>query len=223
MNEKYQHDSYQASRNSLMFALALTACYMVVEVVGGLRANSLSLLADAGHMVTDAASLLLALLAIWVATRPASAGRTFGFQRAEVLAALLNAVSLWIIAGWIFFEAYRRFLAPIQPQAPLMVVIGLAGLVVNAPVALILKRSAGRNVNVEGAFLHVIGDLLGSIGVVVAGGLTILFGWSVADPIFGAITACLILVSSTRLLWRVTHVLMEGTPHRRSLPAAGAG
>jgi cobalt-zinc-cadmium efflux system protein len=187
---------------------------MVVEVIGGLAANSLALLADAGHMVADAAAIGLALLAMWVAARPASARHTFGFHRTEILAALLNALSLWLIAAWVFFEAYRRFVEPPEVRGWLTLGVGFVGLLVNLGAAWVLKRSAGESLNVEGAFLHVLGDLLGSIGVVAAGILIIFFGWFIADPIFGAVIGFLILLSSSRLLWKVLRVLMEGTPSR---------
>jgi cobalt-zinc-cadmium efflux system protein len=197
-----------------LIALALISSYMVVEVIGGLAANSLALLADAGHMVADAAAIGLALLAMWVAARPASARHTFGFHRTEILAALLNALSLWLIAAWIFFEAYRRFVEPPEVRGWLTLGVGFVGLLVNLGAAWVLKRSADESLNVEGAFLHVLGDLLGSIGVVAAGILIIFFGWFTADPIFGAVIGFLILLSSSRLLWKVLRVLMEGTPSR---------
>ncbi|MFQ5880269.1 MAG: cation diffusion facilitator family transporter [Dehalococcoidia bacterium] len=206
------HDSRAASRKSLWIALALISSYMVAEIIGGLIANSLALLADAGHMVTDATAIGLALLAMWVAARPASARRSFGFHRTETLAALLNALSLWVIAAWISVEAIRRIMAPSEVQGMLMLSVGFVGLLVNFAAAWVLKRSVGQSLNVEGAFLHVLGDLLGSVGVVAAGLLVLAFGWNVADPIFGIIIGVLILFSSSRLLWKVLHVLMEGTP-----------
>jgi len=185
---------------------------MVAEVIGGLMSNSLALIADAGHMLTDAAAIGLALVAIWIANRPASIDQTFGFQRTEVLAALLNALSLWLIAAWIFFEAARRFGDAPVIDGVLMLIVGGVGLLVNVVTALVLHRSAGESLNVEGAFLHVIADLLGSVAVVVAAILVLSFGWDIADPIFGIVIGVLILASSFRLLWKVVHVLMEGTP-----------
>lgn len=210
----HPQDSRTAARRSLLIALALTTGYMVVEVIGGLAANSLALLADAGHMVTDTAAIGLALFAMWVAARPASARHTFGFQRTEILAALLNVLSLWLIAVWVFFESYRRLVEPPEVRGWLTLGIGFLGLLVNLAGIWVLKRSAGESLNVEAAFLNVLGDLLGSIGVVAAGILIILFGWFIADPIFGAVIGLLILVSSSRLLWKVLRVLMEGTPSR---------
>lgn len=208
----HNHDHRSASRRRLGISLALILGYMVAEVIGGLVSGSLALLADAGHMLTDAAAIGLAILAIWISSRPASIEQTFGFHRTEILAAMLNALSLWLIAAWIFFEASRRFGDSPEVDGGLMLVVGAVGLLVNAATAWVLHRSAGESLNVEGAFLHVLGDLLGSVAVVVAGVLVLSFGWHIADPIFGIVIGVLILASSFRLLWKVLHVLMEGTP-----------
>ena len=208
----HNHASRAASRRNLCLALALTSGYLVTEVIAGLLANSLALLADAGHMATDAAAIGLALLAMWIAGRPASIQRTFGFHRSEVLAALLNAMSLWLIAAWVFFEASRRFGETPEVQGVLTLGVGAAGLLVNLAAAWVLRRSSGESLNVEGAFVHVLGDLLGSAAVVMAGLLIIGFGWDIADPIFGIAIGVLILVTSARLLSKVVQVLMEGTP-----------
>ena len=188
-----------------------------MEVVAGLISNSLALLADAGHMATDVVAMSLALFAIWIAVRPASFYRTFGFYRAETLVALVNTVSLAIIAVLVFMEAYRRFSDPPEPRGVLMLAAGLLGLLVNIAAFRVLKRSAGESLNVEGAFLHVVGDLLGSLAVVVASVLILTLGWAIADPIFGLIIGLLILSSAGRLIWKVLHVLMEGTPVRLDL------
>ena len=201
-----------ASLRNLTIALGLTVGYTVVELAGGVLANSLSLLADAGHMITDAGAIGLALLAMWIAGRPASIERTFGLHRTEVLAALANALALWLIAGWIFFEAYRRFLDGPAVDGRLMLIVGGVGLVVNVAAAAVLRPSAKESLNVEGAFLHVVSDVLGSIAVIGAGLLILTTGWAMADPIFGAVIGLLIVISSARLLWKVLHVLMEGTP-----------
>ncbi|MCH8898500.1 MAG: cation transporter [Chloroflexi bacterium] len=210
--ELHGHANRSASRRTLVIALALTLGYMVAEVIGAMVSGSLALLADAGHMITDGAALTLALLAIWVADRPASIKRTFGFQRVEVLAALLNALGLWLIVTWILIEAFRRFMDPPEVQGTLMLIVGAGGLVINIIVAWALHRSARESLNVEGAFLHVLGDLVGSIGVIVASVLIAMFGWFVVDPIFSVVIGVLILAGSMRLIWKVSHVLMEGTP-----------
>ena len=208
----HQHTHRAASRRSLTIALVLTISYMVAEIIGGLASGSLALITDAVHMFADAAAIGLALLAMWISGRPVSITRTFGFQRTEVLAALLNALSLWLITAWIFFEAFRRFMDPPEVQGTLMLIVGTGGLVINIIVAWALHRSARESLNVEGAFLHVLGDLLGSIGVIVASILIAMFGWFVVDPIISVVIGVLILAGSMRLIWKVSHVLMEGTP-----------
>ena len=213
----HAHDHRSASRRSLSIALALIMVYMVVEVVGGLVSGSLALLADAGHMLTDGAAIGLALLAIWVSGRPASIEQTFGFHRTEILAAMLNALSLWLISALIFFEASRRFNDDLQVDGGLMLGVGAVGLLVNLAAAWALHRSSGESLNVEGAFLHVVADLLGSVAVVAGGILVLAFEWNIADPIFGIVIGVLILASSLRLLWKVVHVLMEGTPSHLDL------
>ena len=213
----HAHDHRSASRRSLSITLALIMVYMVVEVVGGLISGSLALLADAGHMLTDGAAIGLALLAIWVSGRPASIEQTFGFHRTEILAAMLNALSLWLISALIFFEASRRLNDDLQVDGGLMLGVGAVGLLVNLAAAWALHRSSGESLNVEGAFLHVVADLLGSVAVVAGGILVLAFEWNIADPIFGIVIGVLILASSLRLLWKVVHVLMEGTPSHLDL------
>ena len=176
--------------------------------------GSLALLADAAHMFTDAAAIGLALFAMWISSRPASVERTFGYHRTEILAALANAVSLWMIAGWIFLEAYHRMSEPPEVQGPLMLVVGAIGLVVNIIVVLILHRSAEHSINIEAAFWHVVADLLGSVGVIISGVLVTFFNWWLADPILSVLIGVLILASSWGLTQKVLHALMEGTPER---------
>lgn len=210
------HDHSRAlrgkSKRSLVAALVLIAGYMVAEVAGGILSGSLALIADAGHMLTDAASIGLALLAMHFAERPPSARRTFGYHRIEILAALLNALTLWLVAAWVIVEAWHRFRDVPDVDGALMLSIGAVGLVVNVLAAWILRRSAGHSVNVEGAFRHVMADLLGSVGVVVSGILVWAFGWTLADPILSVIIGVLILLSTWRLLAKVVHVLLEGAP-----------
>ena len=207
------HDQRGRSRRSLTYALVLIAGYMVAEIVGGLLSGSLALLADAGHMATDAAAIGLALLAMWIAERAASAERTFGFYRTEVLAALLNAIALWIIVAWICFEAYHRFFQEdTHVDGWPVLFVGLGGLAVNIAAAFILHRSSEHSLNAEGAFQHVLADLLGSVGVVISSILIITLGWHLADPIISIVIGLLILVSSWGLMTSVVHVLLEGTP-----------
>ena len=210
----HDHDLREAGRRNLVISLCLIGFYMIVEVVGGIMSGSLALLADAAHMFTDAGAIALALFAMWMANRPASVERTFGYHRTEVLAALVNALSLWLIAGWIFFEAYRRLSEPPEVQGPLMLGVGAVGLLVNIAVVFILHRSAEHSINVEAAFWHVVADLLGSIGVIGSGILVTFLGWWIADPILSVLIGLLILASSWSLVQKVFQVLLEATPER---------
>ena len=216
MGLEHSHDHSRelrsASKRSLIAAFVLISGFMCVEVIGGIVSGSLALLADAGHMLTDAASIALALAAMHFAERPHSVQRTFGYHRLEILAALVNALALWLIVAWVLFEAYDRFTSVTEIDGGLMLGIGVIGLCVNLGAAWILHRSSSHNVNIEGAFLHVIADLLGSVGVVISGILIWTLGWTLADPIASVIIAILILVSSWRLMKKVVHVLLEGTP-----------
>ena len=216
MGLEHRHDHSRelrsAGKRSLVIAFVLIAGFMVAEVIGGIMSGSLALLADAGHMLTDAAAIALALTAMHFAERPHSARRTFGYHRLEILAALVNALALWLIVAWVLFEAYDRFTSVTEVNGGMMLAIGLIGLVVNLIAAWVLRSSSDHNVNVEGAFLHVIADLLGSVGVVISGSLIWVFGWTLADPIVSVLIAGLILFSSWRLMKKVVHVLLEGTP-----------
>ena len=214
LEHKHDHsrDLRSAGKRSLLTAFVLIAGFMFIEVVGGLLSGSLALLADAGHMLTDAASIALALTAMHFAGRPHSVQRTFGYHRLEILAALVNALALWVIVAWVLYEAYGRFRSAPEVDGGIMLSIGVIGLCVNLGAAWVLHRSTDRNVNVEGAFLHVLADLLGSVGVVVSGILVWAFGWTLADPVASVVIAVLILASSWRLMKKVVHVLLEGTP-----------
>ena len=208
-----------SSRRSLLVALALISGFTVAEVIGGLMSGSLALLADAGHMLTDAAAISLALLALWVAGQPASIGRTFGYHRTEVLAAMFNALSLWAIAAWITFEAIRRLsnASDISIEGGLMTIVGGIGLVVNIAAAFVLRRGAKRSLNVEGAFKHVMADLMGSVAVVISALVVMATGWVIIDPILSLLIAGLIVFSSRRLVWKTVNVLLEGTPEHIDL------
>lgn len=213
----HSHDHAGADRRSLRTALLLISGFMVAEVVGGIVAGSLALLSDAGHMVADAAAIGLALVAHHMARRPYSAERTFGYRRAEVLAAMLNALSLWIIAGWVFLEAYDRLRQAPEVEGGLLVVVGFVGLAVNVAAARVLSAPAGRSMNVEGAFRHVMADLMASVGVVVSGIVILATGWTIVDPAMGMLIGLLILGSAWRLTRKVFHVLMESVPEHIDL------
>ena len=209
----HAHDLRGASRRSLVIALVLISTYMVAEVVGGVLSGSLALLADAGHMLTDAAAIAMALVAMWIAQRPASVERTFGYHRTEILAALANTFGLWLIAGWIAFEAYHRLAVEGSHVDGLPVLlVGIGGFLINLAAAWILHRSSGESLNVEGAFQHVIADLLGSVGVIVSAALIMGFGWHIADPILSIGIAVLILYNTRKLIVSVLNVLLEGSP-----------
>ena len=202
-----------ANRRALALTLGLTASFMAAEVVGGLITGSLALLADAAHMLSDALSLALALGAVWLASRPATVERTFGYKRAEILAALANGVTLVAVSIWIFFEAARRFGEPAEILGGPMLVVAVVGLVVNV-VAIRVLHGGGHeeNLNVSAALRHVIADLLGSIGVIVAAVIILLTGWTYADPLISVVIGTLILGSSWGVLRDSTQVLLEGSP-----------
>ena len=186
---------------------------MLAEVVGGVLSGSLALIADAGHMLTDAAAIVMALIAMWIAEKEASIERTFGYQRAEVLAALLNLFALWLIAGWIVFEAYHRaFREDVPINGWPILWVGLGELLINLVVAWILHASSQHSMNVEGAFQHVIADLLGSVGVVIAAIFVLTLGWDLVDPILSVVIALLIVWSSRSLMTTVFQMLLEGVP-----------
>ena len=211
----------EASRRSLIIALVLIGGFMVAEVIGGFLSGSLALLADAGHMLTDAASIALALVAVWIAGKPASIERTFGYQRTEVLAAAFNALSLWVVAGWIVWEAIERLFRhqEIQIEGGLMLIVGAVGLAVNIAAAFVLHAGSKHSLNVDGAFKHVLADLMGSVGVVVSGIIVVTTGWVLIDPILSLVIALLIVVSSWRLVLRSVNVLIGGVPEHIDLYA----
>ena len=200
------------NQRNLTVALALILAYMVVLVGGGMLAGSLALIANAGHMLADAAALALALFAVRFVNRPASVSRTFGYRRVEVLAAMLNALVLWLIAAGVAFEAYERFQGEHHVEGELMLTVGAVGFVINIIVVFVLHRSAKHNLNVEAAFRHIVADLLGALGVVVSSILILVFGWQIADPIVGVLIAVLILATTWQLLAKVVRVLLEAVP-----------
>jgi len=185
---------------------------MVVEVVGGLLTNSLALLADAGHMLSDAGALALTLFAIWAAERPPTPRRTYGYYRAEILAALVNGATLVAIALFIFIEAWERFREPPEVQGALMMGIATGGLVVNLLGLGILSAGRTESLNMRGAWLHVLTDALGSVGAILGGFLILVFGWSWADPAVSVLIGLLVVFSSWNLLRETVSVLMESAP-----------
>jgi cobalt-zinc-cadmium efflux system protein len=194
---------------------------MLVEVVVGYAAGSLALLADAGHMLTDTASLGLALGAAWLGTRPATPGRSFGFRRAEILAALANGVALVAIAIWIAVEAIQRLRHPLEPKGGWVLVVGLVGLALNLAAARVLHRRGSESLNVQGALRHVLADVLASVGVIAAGAIVLLTGWDRADPLIALGIGVLVLGSSWTLLRDSVGILLESAP--RDLDAEEIG
>ena len=209
-----------ATSRALWIALALTAGFAVVEAFGGWLAGSLALISDAGHMVTDAASFVVALIAAALARRPPSQRATYGYARAEVLAAFVNALAMLALVVWIAVEAVRRLLAPEPVSGSIVMAVAAAGMAVNIVVAVMLARS-GSGINARGALLHVIGDLLGSVAALVAGTVIYATGWMPIDPILSLLVALLILRSTFELLRQSTGVLMEGVPAHLSYDAIG--
>lgn len=186
---------------------------MVAEIIGGLWTGSLALLADAGHMFSDVASLALSLFAAWVSERPPTSRKTYGFYRTEILAAMVNGATLVAIAVYILFEAYHRFHDPREVMGPAMMAIALGGLAVNLLGLWLLSAGRDDNLNVRGAWLHVLTDALGSVGAIAAGALIWGFGWQWADPLASVLIAMLVIYSSWRLLAEAVAVLMESAPH----------
>ena len=202
----------RSARGSLKLALVITSVFLAAEFAGALYTNSLALLADSGHMVTDVAALSLSLAASWFSTRRATPQKTFGFYRIEILAALMNGVFLILMALYIFYEAWDRMRNPAEVKAGWMLVVAIFGLLANLLSAYLLSRNHKDNLNVRGAFFHVIGDAIGSVGAVIAGLAILIWGYQMADPLISAIVGILILFSSWILIRDAVDILLEGTP-----------
>lgn len=210
----HHHHGSDGSRKGLTIALIITAGIMILEFTGGLITDSLALLSDSGHMLSDSASLLLSLVAVGFATKPPSTGKSYGYYRFEILAALINGITLVAVSGFIVWEAIHRLQEPPLVSSGTMIVIACVGLLANLASAWSLMRQGNikENINIRSAYLHVVGDALGSIGAIAAGIVMWLFGWYVADPIISVIVALLILKSAWGVLTHSVHILMEGTP-----------
>ena len=207
----------QAGRKALTTALLLTLGYMAVEVAGGLATNSLALLSDAGHMFTDAIALALGLLGVWIADQPATQHKTYGYHRAEILIALVNGLVLWLVVLWVFWEAWQRMAAPPSVNGGGVLGVATVGLAVNLVAAWLLSGAASHNLSVRGALLHVLSDLIGSIGVIASSLMILVTGWNAADAVASVIIALLILVSSFGLVREAVDVLMEAVPRHIDL------
>jgi cobalt-zinc-cadmium efflux system protein len=215
----HSHGVGATNEYRLGWAFVIIFSFMVVEVVGGLMAHSLALLADAGHMVSDAAALGMSWLALRLGKRAADAERTYGYRRLEVLVAFVNGCTLFVIAGWIVVEAVRRFAAPIEVLGGTMLVVAIAGLLANIVAFLLLNGGNRENLNMRSAWLHVLGDLLGFVVAIVAAVVIVLTGWSPIDPILSVVVAVLILKSAAQIVKSSAHILLEGTPPNLDLNA----
>ncbi|TMN23373.1 cation transporter [Lentibacillus cibarius] len=215
MGHNHGHDhTHGANKKTLLISFIIITAYMIVEAIGGFVTNSLALLSDAGHMLSDAISLGVGFFAFVVGEKVANYSKTYGYKRFEILAAVFNGVVLIAISLYIFYEAYKRFTNPPEVASTGMLVIAIIGLVVNIVVAVIMMRGGDteENLNLRAAFLHVLGDLLGSVGAIIAALLIMFFGLGWADPLASVIVAVLVLISGWRVTKDAVHVLMEGTP-----------
>lgn len=204
---------------SLKIALVLTFFYMIAEGLGGWLANSLALLADAGHMLTDVAAMSLTLGAFWFAERPATSKKTYGYYRAEILAAFVNGVALACLSVWVIYEALQRWTYPPEVKGVELTLVAVGGLVVNVIAAFLLHSGHEHNLNLRGAWLHVMGDLAGSVAAIIAGVLIIAFGWVWADAVTSILISLIIVYGAWRLVGDSVNVLLEGTPSHISLAA----
>jgi cobalt-zinc-cadmium efflux system protein len=195
----------------------ITGSWFLVELAAGFYTNSLALIADAAHMITDVAALSLSFFALKISARPATHQKTYGYVRAEILAALANGVLLVVISIYIFYEAYSRLLSPpVVKSTPMLIVAGV-GLMANLTTAGLLYRSQHENLNIRGAFLHVVGDTLGSVGAIIAGIVMVVWRWYLADPLISVLVALLVLYSSWQLVRESVDVLLEGTPRHLNI------
>ena len=208
------HHKVPDNKKGLRIAIGITAVILLLEFFGGLATNSLALLSDSGHMLSDASSLVFSLLAMWLAAKPPTADKHYGYSRVEILAALLNGVTLFVIAGLILFEAYHRFLAPEPVNSVYMMGIAVIGLLANllSAWALLHQGDVKSNINMRSAYLHVLGDALGSVGAIAAGLLMYFGNWYLADPLISVFVALLILKGAWGVVRQAVHILMEGTP-----------
>lgn len=222
MSSGHTHSHGRRSQRSvfnLKVALVLTFVFMIAEAVGGWLTNSLALIADAGHMLTDVAAMTLTLTAIWFAARPATSRKTFGYYRLEILAAFVNGIALVLLSILIIYEAVGRWQAPQEILGTELTIIAAGGLIVNIIAAYLLHSDHKHDLNIRGAWLHVMGDMLGSVAAIVAGLLIVLFGWLWADALVSILISLIITFGSWRLISDSVNVLLEGTPTHINLAA----
>jgi cobalt-zinc-cadmium efflux system protein len=216
------HDHRPRSPGSLFklkLTLGLTFAYMIAEAVGGWLANSLALIADAGHMLTDVGALSLTLAAIWFGGRPATSKKTYGYYRLEILTAFVNGIALVLLSIWVIYEAVQRWLVPAGVRGVEMTAVAAGGLVVNIIAAWLLHSDHKHDLNIRGAWLHVMGDMLGSVAAIAAGVLIIAFGWLWADAAMSIFISLIIVFSAWRLIMESVNILLEGTPAHIDLTA----
>jgi len=208
----HSHSHATANRKALWWVLVLTAGYLVAEVIGGILSGSLALIADAGHMALDVAAVALGLFASWVSQRPPTPTKTYGYYRAEILAALLNGITLVIVSLWIFYEAYERFGSPPEVKGGLMAVVAAGGLLVNVVAMWLMHSQKEAGLNMQGVWLHLLTDALGSVSAIVGGLLVWKFNWQLADPIISVLIGVLILFGAWKLLVECVDVLLVSVP-----------
>ncbi len=201
-----------AGSRPLKIALAIVVVIMVAEVIGGILSNSLALLGDAGHMLVDALALGLALFAMTIARRPATPSKTYGYHRVEIMAALANGTTLVLLALWIFYEAYQRFLDPPLVQTPLMLLVATIGLIANLIGMLLLRKASHGQLNIKAAFWHIVGDTISSVGVIIAAVIISVTGWYVVDPLIAVFIGVIILWGAVRIVRESTDILLEAVP-----------
>ena len=215
----HSHGTGTTDQRRIGWAFIIIFIFMFIEATGGIISGSLALLADAGHMVSDAAALGMSWAAIQIGKRPADAIRSYGYQRIEVLVAFVNGCTLFVIAGWIVYEAIRRFAEPVQVLGGTMLTVAIAGLLANIVAFLVLNGGNRKNLNMRSAWLHVLGDLLAFVVAIIAAGIIVLTGWTPIDPILSILVAVLILKSAYEIVKSSAHILLEGTPPDLDLDA----
>jgi cobalt-zinc-cadmium efflux system protein len=225
MHGSHSHDHGQAdlanNERHMGLAALITGGFMFAEVAGGIAAGSLALLADAGHMLTDFASLSLAWFGFRLSRRPADWKRTYGFDRFQVLVAFANGLALFVIAGWIVYEGIERLMTTPVVSGGIMVVVAVLGLLVNVVAFMLLRGADRENLNIRGAAIHVLGDLLGSVAALVAGAVILLTGWTPIDPLLSMVVAAIIVRSGWRVVADAGHILLEGAPQELDTRAIG--
>ena len=207
-----QHSHQHRLQGKFRFAVLLTVFVLGIEIVGGILSNSLALLSDAAHVFSDSLSLIMSWLAIYLSTRPATISRTYGYHRTEVFAAFINGVSLIAISGWIFYEAFQRFMDPEPVKSKEMLVVAIIGFIANMVIVWLFHGEGHKSLNVRSAVLHVIGDALASVGVIVGGVVIYYTSWFIVDPILSCGIGLVVLVGAFRVTKEAVHILLEGSP-----------